>query len=246
LGVPVSQGVLLHGTAEGTGAQAAGLLKDDVLVSLNGVPLLDPTSFDAALRGLKAGDRPIVEYYRGTEKRSTPLELGNFPIPELPDVAGELAAKVRQVYAEARAAMRAQVEGLTDEQAAARPAEGQWSANELVAHFVLMERDYQSWVADMLNDTPVEDWLQMRPNVQPRISALTARLSTLPALLEELERAQEETAALIEAFPASFVRDRKHLYRRAALWEIEGHPSHYFEEHKEQFQAAIDAARGKN
>jgi hypothetical protein len=115
-----------------------------------------------------------------------------------------------------------------------------------VAHFVLMEHDYQSWVADMLNDTPVEDWLQMRPNVQPRITALTARLSTLPALLEELERAQEETAAMIESLPASFTRDRQHLYRRAALWAVENVPSHYYEEHKEQFQAAIEAAKEKN
>ena len=98
LGVPVSEGILLAGTGENTGARAAGLEKDDVLVSLNGVKLVDPRSFDQALRGLKAGDRPIVEYYRGAEKHSTPLELGSFPIPELPASPAELAEKVREIY----------------------------------------------------------------------------------------------------------------------------------------------------
>jgi uncharacterized protein YndB with AHSA1/START domain len=244
LGVPVAQGVLLQGTAEGTGAQAAGLLKGDVLVGLNGVPLRDPSSFDAALRGLKAGDSPVIEYYRGAEKHSTALTLGSFPIPELPIDAAGLAEKVQALNAEVLAAMRAQLEGLSEGQAAARPAEGEWSAREMVAHFILSERDYQSWVADMLNDTPVEDWLQMRPNVGPRVAALVARMPGLAELFKELLLAQEETAAMIAYFPESFTRDRKHLYRRAAQWALEVIPGHYFDEHKEQFQAAIEAARG--
>jgi uncharacterized protein YndB with AHSA1/START domain len=244
LGVPVDQGVLLHGTAEGSGARAAGLRKGDVLVSFNGEPLLDPNSFDAPLRGLKAGDRPVVEFYRGPEKHSVPLELGSFPIPDLPAEAAELAGEVRELHAGVLFDLRQQLAGLSDKQAQARPAEGEWSVNEQVAHFVLCERDYQSWVADMLNDTPVEDWVQMRPNVEPRIAALTARLKTLPALLAELAAAQEETAAMIAAFPASFARDRKHLYRRAAKWIIELIPDHYFVEHKDQFRATIEAVGG--
>jgi hypothetical protein len=244
LGVPVSQGVLLHGTAEGSGAQAAGLGKGDVLVSFNGVPLLSPDSFDTGLRGLKAGDSPLVEYYRGPEKQSTSLTLGSFPIPELPADGAGLAEKVRSLNAEVLAAIRAHLEGLSEMQAVARPSEGEWSVREMVAHFVLSERDYQSWVADMLNDSPVEDWLQMRPNVQPRIDALTTRLPDPAALLEELRLAQEETAAMIASFPESFARNRKHLYRRAAQWALEVIPGHYFDEHKEQFQAAIDAAKG--
>jgi hypothetical protein len=215
-----------------------------VLVSFNGVPLVAPTSFEAALRGLKAGDRPVVEYYRGPQKHSTPLTLGVFPIPELPADAAGLAEKVRALNAEVLAAMRAHLEGLNKTEAAARPVEGEWSVREMVAHFVLSERDYQSWVADMLNDTPVENWLQMRPNVQPRIAAVTDRLPDLAALLEELRLAQEETAGMIASFPDNFARDRKHLYRRAAQWALEVIPGHYFDEHKEQFQAAIEAAKG--
>ena len=135
------------GRAENTGARAAGLVKDDVLVSLNGVKLVDPTSFDQALRGLKAGDKPIVEYYRGAEKHTTPLELGSFPIPELPASPAELAAKVREIYQQLNRSISELIQDLSEEQAGKRPAEKEWSAKELIGHFILCERDYQSWVA---------------------------------------------------------------------------------------------------
>jgi uncharacterized protein YndB with AHSA1/START domain len=244
LGVPVEQGVLLAGTAEHSGAQAAGLQKDDVLVALNGAVLANPGSFDTALRGLKAGDRPIVEYYRGGEKHSVPLELGSFPIPNVPGTGGELADKVRSLDGEILSAMRQQLAGLSETQAEKRPSEGEWSVKELVAHFILCERDYQSWVAAMLNDRPVEDWLEMRPNVQPRIQALTARFGTLADLLDEFTKSQEETVAMIAAIPGEFTANRKHLFRRLASWASEAMPGHYYEEHKGQFQAAIDLNQG--
>jgi hypothetical protein len=79
----------------------------------------------------------------------------------------------------------------------------------------------------------------MRPNVQARIDALVARLGSLEALLDELSRAKVETEEMIAAFPDQFLSDRKHLYRRAAQWEIEEMPGHYFDQHQEQFQAAL-------
>lgn len=242
-GVPVKSGVRLMGVVDGSGAKAAGLQKDDVLVSLNGVALDSPASIAAALRGLKAGDRPVVAYYRGAQKLSTPLELGNFPIPELPDTAAGAAQKVREKYPKVLEEMRKLVGGLTDEQAARRPSAEEWSVRELVAHFILCERDYQNWVAGMINDVAVEDWLEMRPNLTPRIQALTARIPRLADLLDELALAYEETAATIAAFPESFVQRRKHLYRRAAQWAIELISEHYYGEHLEQFKATINAAR---
>jgi uncharacterized protein YndB with AHSA1/START domain len=245
LGVPVSAGVLVAATAEGSGARAAGLQTGDVLISLNGHPLASPHSLDVALRGLKAGDQPVVEYYRGPERHSVPLKLGSFPILDLPASAGELADKVRELNAEILAAIRVQVEGLSEVQANARPAEGEWSVNELVAHFVLAQRDYQGWVADMINDVPVEDWLMNRSNLPARITALTATLRTLPALLDELAQAQAETAAMIASFPESFVSQRKHLYRRAAGWELQEIRDHYYQEHQEQFRKTIEVSRGQ-
>ena len=246
LRLPGAAGVLIQGTAEGSGAQAVGLQKDDVLVSLNGVPLLNPTSFEQALFGLNAGDCPPIEFIRGGQKQAAALTLSSFPTPEYPDSAAALAEKVRGLYAEELVQLRQHLAGLSDAEAAAQPSEGEWSVKEIVAHMVLTDRDYQGWVADMLNDVVVEDWLQMRPNVTPRIQALTARLPALEALLDELELTLEETAVMIAALPDSFISQRKHLYRRAAQWATEVTPIHYSEEHKEQFQAAIDAAKLEN
>lgn len=126
---------------------------------------------------------------------------------------------------------------------ARRPAENEWGAGKLIAHFILCERDDQGWAADMLNDV-VEDRLQMRPNANARIGALVRRPDTAPNLLAELTRAEAETAALLEALPAAFVRDRKHPYRRLALWAPAVTSGHWDSEHAGQMKRAVEAARG--
>lgn len=242
LGLPAPEGVLIEGTGEGSGAREAGLQKDDVLVSLNGVPLRGPDSFGEALFGLNAGDSPLVEFIRGGQKHSAALRLGVLPTPEYPATAAALAGQARGLYRDELAALRAQLNGLSEERAARSPAPGEWSVREIVAHLVLTERDYHAWVADMLNDLPVEDDLRMSPNVTPRIQSLVRRIPTLAGLLEALEAVLEETAAMLAALPESFLQQRKHLYRRAAGWAIEATPGHYAEEHRDQIQAAIDAS----
>lgn len=243
LGVPVKAGVRLEGTAEATGARAAGLQKDDVLIALNGKKLASPESFGAALQGLRAGDRPKVVFYRGAQKQTVPLELSRFPIADLPATGAELAAQVRRLHKQVDAALAQAVAGLTEAQAERRPAAPEWSAKELIAHFILTERDYQSWAADMLNDAPVNDDLQFRPNVDIRVAALVARLGSVAALRKELTRAEAETAALLEALPAAFVNGRKHLYRRLAQWALEVTPGHWNDEHAEQMRRTVTAAQ---
>lgn len=243
LGIPGGKGVLLAAAAEGSGAQKAGLVKDDVLVSLNGVALETPGSFDSAMRGLKAGDVLPVEYYRAGEKHTVALELGFFPIPEYPPTGAELAARLSKEFAATAAALRKQVEGLTDAEAGRAPSPGEWSVKELVAHLVLTERDYHAWVANMLNDTPVEDDLRMSPNVTARVKTLAERLGSLSALLNEYETSLAETLAMLAVLPEGFTRDRKHLYRRVAGWASEVTPGHYAHEHQEQISTTIAAVR---
>lgn len=243
LGVPVKVGVRLEGTAENTGARAAGLQKDDVLVSLNGQKLADFNAFGRALRGLQAGDKPKVVFYRGAQKLSVPLELSRFPLQDLPATGAALAEQVRGLHAQVDARLAEAVAGLTDAQAGRRPAENEWSAKHLIAHFILTERDLQSWAADMLNDTPVNDFLEMRPNVHPRVDALVARLGTVPALLAELTLAEAETIALLTGLPESFVTRRGHLFRRLVEWTLQVTPGHWAEEHAEQMRRTVEAAR---
>lgn len=240
LGVPVKEGIRLGGTAEGSGAEAAGLKKDDVIIKFGG-KTVTVNSLDGVARRYRAGDKVPVVFYRGAEKKTVPLALSKFPIPEVPATAVELAEGVRKNYAELDAELAKAVEGLSEAEASHK--EGQeWSAKELVCHFIAMERDYQSWVADMLNDTPVNDDLEMRPNVNERLGAILARFETLPALLEEMKRAEKETVDLIANFPDSFVH-RKHMYRRAALWMLQVVPDHMRYEHGDQLKTAIATAK---
>jgi len=242
LGVPVTQGIRLEITFEGTGARAAGLQKDDVIVKLGGKKAVDFPSLIRALEGRQAGDKVPVVFYRGSEKKTVSMELSRRPIPEVPATAAELAEAARKLYADRQAELAKRLEGVIEAEAERKPAPNEWNLKELVAHFIACERDLQSWVAQMLNDREVGDSLEFRPNVTIRLGGIVARYPTLPALLEELKRADDESVALLAGLPPEFVA-RKHLYWRVALWITQVTPSHLPDEHGEQLRATLDAAR---
>ncbi len=242
LGALVKQGIRLEGTFEGTGARAAGLQKDDVMVKFGGKKAVDFPSLTRSLEGHQAGDKVPVVFYRGSEKKTVSMELSRRPIPEVPATAAELAEAARKLYADRRADLAKRLEGVTEAEAERTPAPNEWNLKELVAHFIASERDFQSWIAQMLNDREVGDSLEYRPNVTLRLGGIVARYPTLPALLEELKRADDESVALLAGLPAEFVA-RKHLYWRAALWIMQVIPSHLPDEHGEQLRATLEAAR---
>src|SRR5205085_11969576 len=95
LGVPVTEGLWLDGFLEGMGARAAGLQKDDVLVSLGGQPVNAGTSLASLLQGHRAGDRVPIDFYRGTERHTVTVELSARPMIQPPASAEELAREVR-------------------------------------------------------------------------------------------------------------------------------------------------------
>ena len=243
LGVPVTKGIKLDGTAEGSGGRAVGLQKDDVLVKLGGKPAVDFPTLGIALQGRQAGDKVAIEWYRGNRKMKGELALGRFPISAVPDTAADLAMLARKQYFDINTGFPQLLVGMSETEASTHSG-NEWSVKDLIAHFILAERDYQSWVADMLNDTPVEDYLEFRTNVTPRIVALVERHKTTQDLLNELKRAADETLRLLEALPANFVA-RKHLYRRVANWVLEVTPGHFHDEHSEQIKTAILAAKKK-
>lgn len=243
LNVPVKRGLYVEGVLEGTGAHAAGLQKGDVLIKFNGKQIYDANALANAITGLKAGDTPEAELYRGPHKVRANITLSAFPMLELPANGAALADRVRPIHAKINAELTQALASLTEAQANARPAPAEWSLNELLAHFILTERDLQGWIADMLNDRVVNDDLEMRPNVAPRLTALVNRLGTPQKLLAELKHAEAETLAVLENLPEAFTKYRKHLFRRIAVWTLEVTPGHWQEEHLAQFQATLAAVR---
>ena len=240
LGVPAHDGIRLEGTAEGSGARAAGLQNDDVIVKFAGKNV-SVDSLGSVVRNYKAGDKVPVIFYRGNQKMTTQLELSKFPIIEAPTTAAELAGTMRKVYAELDVEWKKAVKGLTEAEADHKEGK-EWSVKELIAHFIAGERDYQSWVANMLRDNETKDSLEFRPNMDERLRAIVARFKTVRGLLDELKGAGAESVDLLANLPDSFLA-RKHLYRRVALWALEFTTTHFHDEHGAQLQAAIAAAK---
>jgi uncharacterized protein YndB with AHSA1/START domain len=244
LGVPVTSGTLLAGTLEGTGAQAAGLQKGDVIVRMDGRKITSNFgSLRAVLAKHHAGDSVPVVFYRGGEKHTVKMALSARPAPPpLPASGAALAAVAQANYAGFIGDLRARLAGVTEAAAEHVPAPNEWNLKELVAHFIACERDLQAWIADMLNDNTVGDSLEFRPNVTVRLDAIVKRYNSLPALLDELEAAAGETVMLLAALPDSFVA-RKPMFERAASWISNVVPSHLGDEHGDQLTATLAAAR---
>jgi S1-C subfamily serine protease len=74
-------GALVAGTAERAPAAQAGLRRGDVILSVGGRRVSDPSSLVAAIEDQRPGRRVRVEYRRGSRTRSVDVVLGVRPTP---------------------------------------------------------------------------------------------------------------------------------------------------------------------
>jgi uncharacterized protein YndB with AHSA1/START domain len=234
LGVPVKDGFRIDGVLEGMGAQAAGLQKDDVFVSFEGRRISGYPALLHRLQQHRAGDCVKVVFYRGDEKRSASMELSPRPLPEIPTTPLALAEVVRDLYAQAQAALSQCLKGMPEDAASTQPAPGEWSARDTLAHLVATERDTITWMAGLIADD--ESNAEFYGNLPARISALTAVYPTVDALLEQLDRCQEETVAVLSALPETFVAHRGSYWRLG--YRLLSSARHT-DEHLEQIRAAL-------
>jgi len=244
LGVPVRDGIRLAGVLEGMGAQAAGLQKDDVLVSLGGKPATDFPTLVNALQDRRAGDTVEVVFYRHGEKKVVPMKLSPRPIPEVPPTPAALAEAMRQAYADFQTELAACLAGITEAEAAHHPAPGEWNALETIGHLIAVERENQTWITDLLNDD--ERWSDRFENptaVPARVGATAAAYPTLAALAEELQHSQAEVVAMLAALPPEFVAHKGSFWRLGQ--NLLQQPLDHVREHCAQVRAAVQAARGK-
>ena len=241
LDVPVTEGTRLSGVVEGMGAQRAGLQKDDVLVSMGGKPTTNWPELTHALQGRHAGDVVTVEFYRGGEKLAVEMPLSQRPIPAVPATPPALAGAVQALNATTLTELAACFEGVSEAAARRRPAPGEWSGLDVLAHFVASERETQTWITDLLNDD--ERWsdrFENPTNVPARIDALVQVYPTAEAMLELLRRSQAETVAMLADLPPAFVAHKGSYWRlgRDLLTELDEH----VQEHAAQIRAAIAAS----
>ncbi len=217
LRVPVSVGIRLDGVGEGTGAQAADLRTDDVIVKMGGKPITGYTSLANVLQTHRAGDELTVVFYRGAKKHTVKMQLSARPLPEVPPTAPALADAVRASYAEQFAELAECFDGVSEAEAERCPKPGEWSAKETLAHLIAGERDNHAWLSDLLNDA--ERWYDNNDafdNVPARLTAMVQAYPSIADLLSEFKRVQTETVAIIAALPKAFVAHKATYWRVGA------------------------------
>jgi uncharacterized protein YndB with AHSA1/START domain len=241
-GIAAERGIYVQNTVEGSGARAAGLGHGDVIVSLDGVETPGFAELGAALRARRAGDVVDVELVRGQKWETVRIALGSRPMPEMSDSAADLADRLAETAREVEAELKAALDGVSDEEAGQPPAEGEWSAKQVLAHLSTGERAFHT----VLVNWAVNGWLDGGPINQDQIPGqLDAALTvtpTLEGLIERFLADQDETVALIRYLPDETVV-HKARFRRIAEAVLFG-PGHV-REHIEQIKNAIEVARGQ-
>ena len=237
LGVPTDKGILLGGVVEGMGAAGAGLQQGDVIVRIGEAKTRDWAGLQTALSGHQAGDEVEVTYYRGAEKAKAQMTLSARPLDEPPATPAALSAAVAAAGEDFLGRLTAAFEGVEDARARRRPAEKEWSADEVLCHLIASERATHHFIDQLVGaqEPWTDDWTG-----NPDIAhvGLLAVFPTSGGLLKELRRNRAETWAILAALPDEFVA-RKGSYWRMAYGLIEGRL--HDEEHLAQVKAALAA-----
>jgi serine protease Do len=80
LGLPRAAGALVRSVTEGTGAEAAGLRNDDVIVAIDGQPVDRSAQLQTRIAQKRPGDQVQVRYYRGGRPEEVNVRLGEAPL----------------------------------------------------------------------------------------------------------------------------------------------------------------------
>ncbi|MGD9101826.1 MAG: SRPBCC domain-containing protein [Anaerolineae bacterium] len=237
LGLPAT-GVQIGGTVPGTRAESAGLQADDVITRMHDVEMTSFQSIGQALEAHKPEDSIEVVFYRDGQKHTTSVELSHRPVPDAPDSPADLAARVREVYDQLDAELDAILEGVSDQEAATPPAEGEWSVMQVLAHLILGERTTHLGIAMRIND----QLLNAFPGNSPApMEALSAVYPTLADMVALWKRTEAETVALVARLPEELLA-RKDAYIQIIEGLVWGIPNHT-RGHYAQMRQAIAAVR---
>jgi membrane-associated protease RseP (regulator of RpoE activity) len=223
-GIGAERGIYVLAAVEGSGAQAAGLGKGDVIVSLGGKDTPGFQELTTALRAHRAGDVVEVEVVRGQERETVEVTLGQRPQVDVPTTAEGLASLLAERYGEVNAELKASVSGLAEKDGEQTPAAGEWSVKQVLAHLSSSERDSLFVLAHMA----VNGWLDADPinpdEIPGQIGAVLAVTPTLSGLLERLFASQAEVVALLRRLPEETVT-HKARFRRLGQMVLFG-PDH--------------------
>ncbi|MBN1661158.1 MAG: SRPBCC domain-containing protein [Anaerolineae bacterium] len=241
-GIAAEYGIYITGTVEGGGAAAAGLKNGDVIVALDGAETPTFVDLGAALRRHQAGDVVTVDLVRGQERKPVEVTLAQRPQPDLPDNPTDLADRLAARHAEVDAELRAAVHGLSEEQAAQCPAEGEWSTKQVLAHLSDGERGLHATLVDLAINGWFDAGAVYPDQVPGRLESILVITPALDALLDRFLTDERETVELVRRLPDVTVA-HKARFRRIAQFVLLG-PDHTAE-HIGQIKRCIDAIGGQ-
>lgn len=239
LGVPVDKGIRIAEPIEGMGAKAAGLLKDDVIIALNGLEISDFPDLANALQPHQAGDKVEVIFYRSSEKESAMMELSSRLIPEIPEKTSDLAKAVEKERANQYQALEKFLEGVNEEEASFRSSDEEWSIKDNLAHLVQGERGSITWLSGIIGGYQAH-YDDYGGNLPIYNQATLAAFPSVGALLEQLKRLNTEIVALVDGLPNDLPL-YKNIHWRIGINLLE--PPYHLESHLDQMKTTLQAAR---
>jgi uncharacterized protein YndB with AHSA1/START domain/uncharacterized damage-inducible protein DinB len=209
---PDGTGVLVNVVIEGGPCERAGLQVGDVIVRAGDRKVRSDPDWMQAFYSWRAGQRVPFTVMRAGKRLRLVAELGQRPVPDVPDDPAVLVEQVRQAHEKSIAALRASVLLLTDEQSGRAPAEGEWSVKQVLAHLCASEQGLRSRFTDVLLGNESHG---VEARLPEQFAAILTGSFTAGALLDRLERELAESRAFVAALTPEH-RTNKWRYRQIA------------------------------
>jgi uncharacterized protein YndB with AHSA1/START domain len=202
LGLGENEGTIVTNLVANYSAEKAGILIDDVIVALNGTKVTNDNPMNFLVARNKPGDKVEVSLYRGAEQLNLSMSLMPYPVPAIPATFAELADTLSSQFEDVFKNLSALFDGVSEEQAAKRPAEGEWSARHVLAHLIYSERWGSEATAGRYQGGQPQHW---SGNRDLRLEAYMAIHPTVADLLKEFRRSLDEKLTLWRTFPAEAI-----------------------------------------
>ncbi|MBW6465611.1 MAG: SRPBCC domain-containing protein [Brevefilum sp.] len=213
LGYPVDYGVLVSNVVPNYGADKAGIHSDDLIVAINGHKVENIAGLFGVISEYAPGDQITIEAYRGSEHLTFIVDTTPQIVQALPGSPEELAKEIEANSTRLLETLDKVLSGVSDAEASYSPGEEKWSIKETLVHFILHERNLQTWINDLVYEPACS--CEVSPgHCLFRIRATLTTYPTLNDLMAELRRSFKETVATVAFLEPSFTK------RKASYWRL--------------------------
>jgi uncharacterized protein YndB with AHSA1/START domain len=213
LGFPVDYGVLVSNVVPNYGADKAGIRSDDLIVAIDGLKVDNIAGLFGVISEYAPGDQITIEAYRGSERLTFTVDTTPQIVQALPGSPEELAKEIEANSTRLLETLDKVVSGVSEAEASYSPGGEKWSVKETLVHFILHERNLQTWINDLAYDPACS--CEVNPgHCLFRIRATLTTYPTLNDLMAELRRSFKETVATVAFLEPSFTQ------RRASYWRL--------------------------